>query len=307
MKITSVVGSENCRGIPLKGWDSVKAALQAYSEGKARGARATTDHQLEAVEQSHGGMAVALTLFTGVLAGSPDAFVERMLNEAQTAIRRNGRWNRHYDYDGQGNFFKTTVEIELRDKQEDIYVLNVHAAYVGDEPEKGLAEFLGVPRTLLSKSVVITTEPLDASQFAFDFSQVYEGIGGLLGLEANVGQQIAEYMMSGDQFDSPKGFVLKDDGDIRVTLSLGRVKRRFVHEGDRKFRDTWRADGSILVGLLAESYEDRTKKEPPTFVITVSKKFDDDRQYGYTPVWDAELRQRIATFADEIGNGMMSA
>src|SRR3989338_1431573 len=161
MQITSVVGSENCRGIPLKGWDSVKAALQAYSEGKARGARATTNHQAEAIEQMGGGLAVGLMLYAGALAGSPDAFVERMLQEAETAIRRNSRWNRHYDYDGQGNFFKTTVEIELRDKDEDVYVLNVHAAYVGDAPEQGLADFLGVPRTLLSKSVVVTTEPLD--------------------------------------------------------------------------------------------------------------------------------------------------
>ncbi len=306
MQITSVVGSENCRGIPLKGWDSVRAALQAYSEGKARGARATSNHQAEAIEQMGGGLAVGLMLYAGALAGSPDAFVERMLNEAETAIRRNGRWNRHYDYDSQGNFFKTTVEIELRDKKEDIYVLNVHAAYVGDAPEQGLADFLGVPRTLLSKSVVITTEPLDASRFAFDFSQIYEGIGGLLGLDANVGQQIAEHMMSGDQFDGPKGFVLKEDGDVRVTLSLGRVERRFVHEGDRKFRDTWRRDGSIVIGLLDESYEDRSKKEAPTFVITVSQKPTDENQYGYTPVWDAELRQRITTLADEIGKAMQS-
>jgi hypothetical protein len=306
MQIISVVCSENCRGIPLMGWDSVKAALHAYSEGKARGARATTNQQLEAVEQSHDRMAVALSIFAGVLTGNPDAFLERMLQEAETEIRRNGYWNRSYDYDGQGNFFKTRVDIKLCDKQEDIYVLNVYAAYIGDEPENGLAEYLGIPRALLSKSVVITAEPLDASQFVFDFSAVYDGIGGLLGLDANVGRQITKHIMSGDQFDSPKGFLLMKDDGVRVTLSLGRVKRRFVQDEDRKIRDTWRRDGPFLIGLLDESYEDRSKKETPTFSITVSKKFNHDSQYDYTPVWDAELRQRITTLVDEISKGMMS-
>ncbi|MDP2642207.1 MAG: hypothetical protein Q8P21_02865 [bacterium] len=307
MKITSVIGSESCRGIPLKGWDSVKAALQAYSEGKAQGARATTNHQLDAVGQGpHGGMAVALTLFAGVLAGRPDEFVERMLKQAEPAVRKNGHWGAHYDYDAMGtNFFKTSVDIDLRDKENDIYVLKINAAYVGDEPEQGLADFLGVPRTLLSKSVVITTEPLNEMQFAIDFSELYIRAGFLLCLDSEAGHKIAAQMMTGDRYSSPPSFVLKDDGDVRVTVSLGRVQSRYRHDGNGSSLDTWKTDGSILIGFLDHSYEDRSKKEPPTFVITVSKKQNEEER-GYSPVWDAELRSKIVNLADKIGKAMMS-
>lgn len=306
MKIMSVIGSESCRGIPLKGWDSVKAALQAYSEGKAQGARATTNHQLDAVGQGpHGGMAVALTLYAGALTGHPDEFVEHMLKQAEPAIKKTGHWGAHYDYDAMGtNFFKTSVDIDLRDKENDIYVLKINAAYVGDEPEQGLADFLGVPRTLLSKSIVITTEPLNETQFAIDFSELYIRAGFLLCLDSEVGQKIVAQMMTGDRFSSPPVFVLMDDGDIRVTVSLGHVERRF-HQDDGYTQDTWKTDGSILMGLLANSYKKPAQKEQPTFIITVSKK-ESEEEWGYSPVWDAELRAKIVSLADKIGQLMMT-
>ncbi len=308
MDITNIEVSEYCLGIPLKGWDSVKAALQAYSDGKGRGARTTTNRHLDSVDQGpNGGMAVALTLYAGILLGKPDAFVERVLAEAEQVLKSHSQWHGSWDYDAMGtNFFKTSVDIELRDKKEEIYVLSINAVYVGDEPEKGLADHLGVPRTLLRHMITVTAKPLNSTHFEFDFNEIYDGLGPLLGLEAYVGTKIAQHMMSGDQFDGPGRFVLKEDADLRVTLSLGRVERRFTFKHGKVTADNWKADGSVLTGLLADSYNDHGTKEPPTFVITVSKKPEEKNQFGDSPVWDAELRQKMATLADEIGKGMFN-
>jgi hypothetical protein len=302
MKVTSIVSSEYYHGIPIKGWDTVKGALQAFSEGKSRGARRGIAEQHKAIENSSGGMAVGLALLAEVYTGTPDRFVQQITKEAEETIKKCGSWRGSYDYDGPGPFFKSVIGIDLHDEKDGVYVLSVHVTR-NEGAEEGLAEFLGVPRALLRCMVTITTEPPDPTHFTFDFKDVYTRIGLLLGLDTDVGTKIVQYMMSGDEFNDPRGFVLKEDDDLLISLSLGRVKRRFAREG-QKMRDTWLVEGSVLTGLLEESYEDRTKKELPTFIITVSKKPTDHSVS--IPVWDVELRQRMVNCADEIRKGMLN-
>lgn len=306
MKIIDISGGEKRRGIPIKGWNGVRMALQAYAEGKSRGARLTTDHQHQALEQSYGGLSATTSIYFNAIRSNVDAFVERMLTAAEANIKKYGHWRHSYDYDGQGNFLKTNVEIRLWDKKEDIYVLELYAAYVGDEPEKGLAELLGVSRTLLWREIVITTEPLDKDRFIFDFDEIYKGIGELLGLDANVGQKIAKHMMTGDKHDEPGSFVLKDDGEVRIKIGPSSVESRFVLKEDNRFHDTWTVSGSTLTGLLAKQYDNPEKKIPPSIVITVSKKPVDNRESRLAPVWDNDLSRQITSIAHEIGMGMMS-
>ena len=120
MKITKVSVEHYDRGIPLKGWDSVKAALNLYASGRTDGSRATEENQVNAIAQSSGAMGLGLyQIVAPHMQGAGNQFVENMLKEAKSALKRDDRWQRHYDYDGMGVFFKTSVEISILDRKEE--------------------------------------------------------------------------------------------------------------------------------------------------------------------------------------------
>jgi hypothetical protein len=157
--ITGVEISQYESGIPLKGWESVKNALNIFASGASRGSRATEQHQMQAVGESMGGFAAAFYAVAAPhMSGGSSSFVEKMLQEAEPAVQSRGRWSRSYDYDGQGSFFKTTVEVNRADKK-DGYILQLNAAYVGNQVEEGLAEALGAERGLSWKNVAVEFEP----------------------------------------------------------------------------------------------------------------------------------------------------
>src|SRR3972149_6491373 len=59
LKIIGVGVNEYRLGIPLKDWESVKAALNIFASGASKGSRATERHQLKAVGDSFGGEGLA--------------------------------------------------------------------------------------------------------------------------------------------------------------------------------------------------------------------------------------------------------
>lgn len=304
MKVTNVSVESYRRGIPLKGWDSVKAALNLHANGRTKGSRATEEHQIQAIADSHGAMGLGIYMLGAPhMQGAGNQFVDNMLKEAKSAIRRRDRWARSYDYNGVGTFFKTSVEIIQLDKKEDLYLLEIYAAYVGDKPEVGLAEELGIPRALRRYTVLVQVKPEDATHFAFDFEKVLRTLDGVLKTKSFKGKDIAQHFMSGDQYRDPKHALIYSDTEIFVTVGPGRVEKRFVYDEPGKPRNTWSIKGSVLSGLLDTSYEDLSKKEPPTIVLTVSNAAQ-DRSGRNLPIWDINAQDKIDILANEIAEAM---
>ena len=227
MKITSAVTQEYTRGIPLKGWDSVVTALNNFANGHTDGARDTEDHQMKAISQSQGAFGLGLYILgASHLQGGASNFVTRMLEEAKSSVQQHGRWSRHYDYDGVGVFFKTSVEIHMLDKKDDLYMLEINAAYVGDKPERGLAQYLGIPLTLRRSSAIAQVESVDEMHFSFDFEQIIQAVKKIVPTVKGVtGKSIAQHFMSGDKYSSPKPVVIYHDQDIEITVGTGRVEQ----------------------------------------------------------------------------------
>lgn len=137
-KIERVTTEDYRKGVILDSVDEFGQALIVYSGGSVEGSGATQKNLLDAVGESHGTMAVGLTLLSG--AYNADDFTERLVQEATSSLQGSGRFRKDFDYDAMGtNFFKTTVDGK---KVGDKYVLELNAAYVGDKPEKSLAERL---------------------------------------------------------------------------------------------------------------------------------------------------------------------
>lgn len=311
MKIVSISTNEYYRYIPMKGLDSVEEALETFAGGMTRGSRDTEKQQIHDINQSQGGLASAFYLVASrQIADRTDSFVQqRIMTDARKALKRHDKWSADFDYDGMGtSFFKTSVDIEVLDRDSDMFALGLNAAYVGDKPEIGLAEFLGIPRALIWASVEIETEPIEGDRFEFDFEPLLRKMDRVIGSNRLLGTHVATAMMTVGLFDKPK-FMLWGGSHCVATLMPGAVDRRFDHSNRRigtdQPIDTWSAEGSVVRGRLRDSYEEEGKKAAPTIVIDVRSVHTDSMGSGL-PIWDPTEKTKVLEFRDDLAAALRS-
>lgn len=304
MKIVSVSNRANNRHIPLKGWESVVTAVNIFANGHTAGSQATTYHQTDAIVQSQGALGLGLYLLAAPhIQGCEDQFVDRLLAEAHNTLKSRDRWSRSYDYDGQGVFFKTSVEIGFLNREEEMYYLSIYAAYVGDKPEKGLAEALGIPRALTGTSVVVEVEPINKITFAFDFDKILYLLKDVIDVDELSGKNIVSswnFKTRRKHDDSPST-VLFRNGEIEVILSPGCIENRWKWaNGDAT--NTWQFYGAILSGLLNESYEDGKDYDEPTFVISVRR--HSEERFNRKPFYLPEEKEAVLALSKSIADAL---
>jgi hypothetical protein len=309
MKIVRVTTNQVLSYIPLKGWDTVAAALGTYAQGFTSGAKDTQDNLIGEVGRDSGGMGVGILLLATTKCAGESRHVGEILAEAKATLARCDEYRKSYDYDGMGTpFFKTTVYIRVLDRDQDIYGLALNAAYVGDEPEIGLAEHLNIPRTILSSSVDVETEILTGNRFSFDFEAILRKLDGVLDTKNISGTMIIEQMEKSDRLGDIKPiFTLHKTPEMEITMKPAQVERRFVRDrNSREDRDTWKFDGAVLYGELHDSYKDRTKKEPPTFAVCLAN--SQDSGYGHNanvPIWQPNKKEAIIDLTHRIAQAFM--
>lgn len=292
-------------GIPLHGWESVAGALNVFASGQPPSSRATETHQMKAVAQSGGALEAGFySVMAHHIVGNPVSFVSRMLDRAKPVVQENGAWERSYDYDGVGSFFKTNVEIERIGSTED-YILHLYAAYVGDKVEVGLAETLGVERGLLYQCATVEYEPED-DQFRIDFGQVAERLKPVAANlqteykpEELTGEIVADQLMKIEEYDRTKPFVLGTKDGIEITVGLGRVGRRFDYGRSTKLASSrWEQQGSVILGPLDTDYSDRTKFASPTLSINIRPV--SEKEYHRLPAVDPEKKALIEDLTNQV-------
>jgi hypothetical protein len=300
MKITNVTAKQHYSGIPLQRWNSVIAALNCYDSGRVPSAQATHDQLHKDVSDGDktGGFATMfLVASIGEIAETRGGFVTKMLAEAEEALKTRDQWSRHYDYDGMGtSFFKTSVNIGIIDRQKELFVLGINAAYVGDKPEENLSEKLHIPRAMLSSSVIIETDQLPDNRFAFDFEAILRKLDSVLGTKVIYGKDVVKELMGNTEFEDTS-FALPAPDGLCVTLDLGRVERRFKYDDKRQKIETWKATDAILTGLLADSYEHEGAKAPPTLVIHITQPKSDDESCA---IWQQADKDKILALTEKI-------
>ncbi len=281
--ITGVEVTQCESGIPLKGWDSVKGALYVFAKGCSPGRMAT-----ESIPYIEGG---------------EESFVDAMLEEAQPAVESRGHWHRHYDRVGAVSFYKTQVDINRVSKGG--YVLQLNAAFVGNQVEEGLAETLDVERGLLWKNVAVQFEP-EGDQFRINFDEVAERLRGVvasLDKKAKrgeiVGRDIVDHLMKVNEWGNSVGpFVLGRKDGVEVTVGLGRVGRRYEYQEWEKSEDRWQVDGATISGPLGTDYLDETKFVPPSISISLRPKNKD--RYSILPAVDPKAIATMHELAELI-------
>ena len=303
----------------MAGWDSVESGLNTFESGASRGSHATEDHNVKAYSEAGPLGGILFLRANNRVSGS--SFVGEMLEEAKVSIQNRGKWQRSYDYDGQGVFHKTSVEITALEKPKDAYLLGLNAAYVGKEVEDGLAAHLGVEQGLQRKSANVQIAP-NGDQIHIDFDKVLAKLKGiklekatavlsrtesLLNLakiadgihalfeESRIqnkphlltGQDVVDYFMTTDKYGSePDPLVLGSKGEVELALSLG-VGRRFVYDHGKRSDSQWIGEGSVLSAPIATDYEE--KKITPYINITAQKASKD--KYSRLPIIEPQSRQ----------------
>ena len=317
MQITNITTHEGRGLVPIKGWGNVGKVLTAYANGNARGSRGTTRKLLEEVETAHGdngGMAAGMVMLSSIQMGSPSRLVNDLLQEAEKKLKERPEFEKSYDYDGMGTpFFKTSVKIRTLPGEFEMYGIGLWAAYVGDEPEIGLADYLQIPRTLFSGSVEVQTERFPGDRFEFDFEPVIQKLSKVLSFmksdtlgKVPTGTDVAQAMLKMEDGESKAVFMLQDQNALEVRIFPGCVDRRMqMDRTAHKVKDTWSVSGSRFSGLLKRDYksDDESVKTNPTFIISVSSS-DKDRWRGSQPIWKPEKQQEAIALMKSIAGAM---
>ena len=210
VKIIGIETSSNFTGIQIVGFDQVEAALRCYNgEIKAPAlATATSNELVNAVSKESGPLAAGLLLNAmDVIRDRQGDFVGRMISQAKQNIKQTGHFHASYDYDAMGtSFFKTSIDISLIDKKDDVYLLKINAAYVGNEPEKELAKSLGYDQALFCGTVTLKTEPLSSERFKIDFNLIAQPLSSFFNLKNLTGQAICKGFAFQDRYGETPGW-----------------------------------------------------------------------------------------------------
>lgn len=301
MQITQVSTSQHRDYVPIKGWDGVEAALNAYNNGDINGSRATEQQLYKDSGEDHGNRAVGILALSGALMEQQKSrFVTCMLEQAKPVVADRGCWHGSYDYGAMGTaFFKTDVDIVLLDQEEDIYGISLNAAYVGDKPEANMATYYDVERGIKRCFVNVEAEPTSIDGFTFDFEIILRKLDDILGTNDISGEEVVAVMMADNGFGTPT-FTLPGVNGYAVTIQPGCVGQR-MNRVNGELVDRWSANGSCLLGNLERDYEsdDENAKLKPTLRITVRKEGASD--YGLDGlIWKTEEQEEIIALSNKI-------
>jgi hypothetical protein len=301
MKILSVSCTEREGGIPLPDLESVKGALQAFSEGRTQGSDATRNQLVK----DGGGMAAAMMT---LVQPSPGTFVDRLCQQMEQSLSQSDQFYRDFDYDGVGSFFKSNVKVKRL--SDGTYLLELSAAYVGNEVEKGLAEYLGIQRGLWWTKLTITLDAIEGDNFKIDFDPINDKLGGTV-LWTHSGKDIAKLIAAGKTEDYSSrimdgGIVTLMGGELRDTVDPSSVDGQLTvtmaiddMSVGRYYEQAFEADGSVVIGPRETRWSQPGEEKYPSVGITVTGNPLEDR-FNRLPVLDPEVQVRMRELVNDL-------
>ncbi|MDD5464093.1 MAG: hypothetical protein PHP62_03010 [Candidatus Moranbacteria bacterium] len=220
-------------------------------------------------------------------------FVGTIVAEAKCHLATNGKYHRHFDYDGMGsNFLKTSVTVT---KVEDKFVLNISGC------ETPIAVLLGRRISLSVASIRVSLSVVDDWWYNVNLKKVLGGIGYLDPEFDPTWPQLAEVLADGKQyFHLP---ILKKGIPLSLLIGIDRDRYRYKssEEGnERDERDLIKAiDGNITGAAWSPYRREGSEATVKNRELEVKLIFP-DRSYGSPPVIDPEHIAALSQTAREI-------
>lgn len=303
LEIASISTTEYRRGIPLQ--NDLKKLAQALD---------TFEYGVGEASEKEGPY-------------STNPFIDGIVRGVEKA-QSNGRekWSKSYDYDGQGRFYKTSVDVDF-DKQNEALILRLYAAYVGDKVEEKLAKNLGVERAVSSMCVKIELPemadqdlkvPLEQRQsFHLDCAPLANAINSTL-------ERFSDKKSEIKPEDLVNAFMKKskdneDEGSFTVSLGSGMSLTldinggyRFVYPTDEKgwenLVDTRKAEGTEIVlpfptgSDIDEPVTDYSeeRKQIKNYTLTMSIRRESESEYSRLPLHTKEQLEKAKAVTEFI-------
>jgi len=300
-KIESVKKDEFRRGIILDSIEEVITALHVYNGGAVPEAGATQNNLYEAIGQDVGPMGVGLALLAG--ANNENRIMKELIEDVTSALEDNRRFRRHYDYGGMGtNFFKTCVEAEPK---EDKYVLEIHAAYVGDKPEINLAEKLGKKRALYESKAVCQLAVIDDWWFNVNLEEVLQPLVGAKLISNKQINALVDYYTDRTYEVKGVGPIAFKHNKQKFELDISLDANRFLrpkNDGKDPYYINRRGDNIVGGAWTIYGERDVIDPAPKPAAICLSVSFPRDPKYRFVvPAISDEDMQILEAARDYIG------
>ncbi len=301
MQFASVTAHENRRFVPIKGWDGVSKALEAYVAGEiTSGSRADAEFFKDIGEIRNSGPAAAMAaiIMSDARHSSKRHWVlEEILREAPLALKRTGRYQGSWDHEAMGTpFMKGFIEIRMIDRRADIFGIAPGAAYIGMEPQNNLAAHYGVELAVLAHVITATAEPVPGKRFSLDFEPILGKLGAVPGLRIPRARVVAKAMVKQMVASIPTAIP-----ELLVRVRPASTERHRRSKDGKRIIDTWSAKGTVFSGDLQPNYssDDPEAKRPPQLMFTVTSSRDVRMDEG-APIWQPELQKKARRLAEQI-------
>ena len=237
-RVTGISTGDIRSGLILDSIDEVKEILETYENNGIMGSGHAKNVLMDELGNAGGGLGAAVIELGSQM--NSCGFLDAMLHDVESSLQSCGRYYGSFDYDALGTrFFKSTVEAY---KAWEKYVLCIRAAYVGDEPEKLLAEKTGKRRALVRSVADAEMELVDGYWFNIDMGEL---MGSLL--EKEQIRKLVAYLEADRMTTRPEMIIEHDGSAFELGVSIKAPTWLRPENGcfdDRYFR----ARGNCLVG-----------------------------------------------------------
>ena len=274
----------------LQGWGTVVSALARYSSGKTSGSRMTLARTAHEMEDGAG----AFLFLREMTEEAPSGFVLRLAYEACERLQHSSHWDKSYDYDGQGVFFKTTVSFVVLDRGKGVYGLGFYAAYVGEKVEREFAEAYKIPLALIHATAEIKTMPDEASgRFSFDCDYLLARLGDVFPVSLR-GEDMAQQMVSiSDRHSDPQPAQVYATDLYTVKVGIDSITV------EPHWREPWRAEGALVTGHLRRKRGEEGY-EQPTLYLSIRKRGKDDTRDEKDVFWQEQEKTEAREVLEKV-------
>lgn len=268
MKFSQVKITPEFRGIKVKNWKMLRQLLNALAQSEP-----DEDEEVSDTTET-------------------DPIVEKLLNEAKEAIKRQGQFKKDFGYEVYGHpFFKAQFTIERFDKPRTALKLGISQAYLDQACEGTLAKQFGLIQGMLYCAVEIGVEPAHGNSTEICFEPILRKLDAAIDTKLLTGEQIIAASLNDKGEYSNKSHVLQTVDELEIILLPC-------------WRYNWVLDKDILKGAFEEMVGTYRKKPTALSILIRSTKRNPWRSDELLPIWDANQQKSALELANKIAEAL---
>lgn len=300
--ITGVTSTLITDGIILNNLKEVELALRIHNGEMQKmplSSLATNINLVNNIYKQAGPLGTEIALLASEKMMRNKNFVGTIMAEAKSNLATKGTYSRSYDYDGMGtNFLKTSVKIRLVENK---FVLNINAAYVGNEPEEALASIIERPLAPACINIYASMSVVDGWWYNLNLEKAIADNGYTVKDIFSPSWATLAALVADRKYSPLEFNITKDDVPLQISISIDH-DYYWTSDRERKEKSFSKAINGNLVGAAWAAYRDKREEAKPEerkLLISV-RYFTKEKSYNKTPDVDPRKIKVLKSVANEI-------